>query len=251
MTYIALTFWLLIIVLTAWGVHELLGGLVKRKVLNTILLPGTLVAQIGHVLGLLVTGATVNNTTLYKDDESGNPETTANPEPRIPVIGPIVIGLLPLLACALAIFVVARLLGTPILNGMNTRAVGPVLPTTVPGVWQLLRDQITLVESFVATTRQANFSDWRTSAFVYLVVCLTIRIAPFPGNLRGSLGAILVLGIGAATVSSLVDAADPRVQSAWAVLNLTVASLLFLLLVSLVVRGSVGLVKLLRTETAT
>ena len=68
MVYAAFTFWLLVIVLTAWGVHRLWSGMVKPKVLNTVLLPGTLVAQIGHVLGLLVTGATVTNTTLYKKD---------------------------------------------------------------------------------------------------------------------------------------------------------------------------------------
>ncbi|MCH8310314.1 MAG: hypothetical protein IIB17_07450, partial [Chloroflexi bacterium] len=50
MLYIALTFWLVVIVLTAWGVRELWGGMIKPKIINTILLPGTLVAQVGHVL---------------------------------------------------------------------------------------------------------------------------------------------------------------------------------------------------------
>ncbi len=43
--YLSLTFWLLVIVLTAWGVHRILADLLKPKVLNTILLPGTLVAR--------------------------------------------------------------------------------------------------------------------------------------------------------------------------------------------------------------
>ncbi|MFQ5589862.1 MAG: hypothetical protein ACE5HE_01750 [Phycisphaerae bacterium] len=242
----ALTFWLTVIVLTAWGVHQLWSGIVKPKVLNTILLPGTLVAQVGHVLGLLITGATVSNTTLYRDDESGAPETTTNPAPRVPVVGPVIIGLLPLLACALAIFFAARQLGQSVLANMSTNVVGPVLPTTMAGFWQLLRDQISLIESIVATISAADFGDWRTGAFLYLLVCLTVRIAPFPGNLRGALGAILVMGVGAATVTSLFDVADPRVQTGWAVLNLTVATLMLLLLVSLVVRGTVGLFHVLR-----
>ncbi len=246
MLYLALTFWLMVIVLTAWGVHQLWGGMIKPKILNTVLLPGTLVAQIGHVLGLLVTGATVSNTTLYKDDESGDPETTANPQPRVPVIGPVVIGLLPLLACALAIFLVARQLGQAVITNMSTNVVGPVLPTTLAGFWQLLRDQINLVESIVAAVSAADLNNWKTGLFLYLLICLTVRIAPFPGNLRGALGAILVLGIGAATVSSLFDVADPRVQSGWAVLNLTVATLMLLLLISLLIRGGVGLFNVLR-----
>ena len=35
-----------------------------------------------------------------------------------------------------------------------------------------------------------------------------MRTAPFPGNLKGALGAILVLGIGSATVCSLFDVAN-------------------------------------------
>lgn len=249
MTYAALTFWLLVTVLTAWGVHRLWSGMIQAKVLNTILLPGTLVAQLGHVLGLLVTGATVNNTTLYKDDDSGAPETTVNPQPRIPIVGPVIIGLLPLLACAIGIYFVARELGKPIMLLVRGSTVGPHLPTTLAGAWQLLRDQITLVESLVNAIQTADFNHWRAWAFLYLLTCLTVRIAPFPGNLRGALGAIVVLGIGAAAISSLTDVADPRVQTGWTVLNLTVATLLLLLILSLLVRGGVGLIQLLRGET--
>ena len=249
MIYLAMTIWLLVIVLTAWGVHRLWSGMIKAKVLNTALLPGTLVAQLGHVVGLLVTGATITNTSLYTDNESGEPQTTTNPEPKIPIIGPVVIGLLPLIACAAAIYFVARQWGQPIIARLSVQPVGPRLPTTIAGMWQLLRDQISLVESLVAAASAADYSTWPTWLFVYLLTCLVIRMAPFPGNLRGALGAILVLGIGAATISSLFDVADPRVQNAWSILNLTVAVLLFLLLVSLLVRGSVGLVQVLRSDT--
>lgn len=245
MLYVALTFWLLVVILAASGVHRLLSGIVRPKVLNTILLPGTLVAQIGHVLGLLVTGATVNRTTLYKDDESGSPETTPNPKSRIPIIGPIVIGLLPMLSCATAIFFVARHLGDSVIGGMRVESVGPSLPTTLPALWQMLRDQITLVESWVSAIAASNPADWRTGLFLYLLTCLTIRLAPFPGCLRGALGAILVLGIATAAVTSLLDVADPRVRSGWAILNLSVASVFLLLLAALLTRGGVALARLL------
>ena len=246
MLYISLTLWLLVTVLTAWGVHQIWSGMIKPKVLNTVLLPGTLVAQLGHVLGLLVTGATVSNTTLYKDDESGAPENTPDPKPQVPVVGPVVIGMLPLLACGAAIFAVARVLGRPITGQLPLAVVGPTLPTTLAGFWQMLRDQVSLAEATLAATLGADFGAWRTWVFVYLMICLAVRIAPFPGNLRGSLGAILILGIGAAAVTSLFDITDPRVQEGWTVLNLTVATLLLLLIASLIIRGGVGLIKLLR-----
>lgn len=250
MVYAAITFWLLVTVLTAWGVRSLWSGLIKARVFNTILLPGTLVAQLGHVLGLLITGATISNTTLIKDDESGAPQATPNPKPRIPVIGPVIIGMLPILACGTAILLLARYLGGSIIAEMNTTAVSGTLPTSIPAFWAMLRDQITLVESFVAAAAGADFAAWQTWVFLYLLICLTVRIAPIHGYLRGALGAIIILGIGAAVVARFFDVADPRVLEGWAVVNLTVATLLLLLIVSLLVRGGVSLAQLLSTSEA-
>jgi len=248
MLYVAITFWLLVCVLTAWGVHRLWCGIIPVKVLNAVLLPGTLVALLGHILGLLVTGATVKTATLYKEG-SGDPETTIHPKSRIPVIGPVIIGMLPLLACGSAVYFVARYLSGPILAGLPGSFVKLELPTTLPGVFDLLRGQISLVESLVAAVRAADFHDWKTSVFVYLLVCLTIRMAPFEGTLRGALAAIILLGLGTAGVTSYFDVADPRVQTGQTILTLTVASLLFLLLISLLIRGTVELVQLLRVNS--
>ena len=245
MLYVALTFWLLVCVLTAWGVHRLWCGIVPVKVLNALLLPGTLIALLGHILGLLVTGATVDTATLYKDG-SGDPETTTDPKPRIPVLGPVIIGMLPLLACGTAIFFVARHLGEPTASRLPMNIVSLKLPTTLDGLFDLLRNQITLVESLVAAMRVADFHDWKTGVFVYSLVCLTIRMAPFEGTLRGALAAIVLLGLGTAAVASLFELADPRVQTGQSILTLTVAALLSLLLASLVIRGTVGLFRVVR-----
>ncbi len=245
MLYAALTFWLLVSVLAAWGVHQLWSGMLKPRTVNSILLPGTLVAQLGHVAGLLVTGATVTNTTLYKDDESGEPEMTQDPKPRIPVLGPIIIGMLPLVSCVVGIFLVTQYLGHSITGQTVAQPVAETLPTTLAGGWQLIRDQVTLVESVVDATLQADWNQWQVWLFVYLVICLTVRMAPFPGTLRGSLGATIVLGLLAALVASMSRAGDDALQWLWSVLTLSVASLLFLLIASLAVRGTISLGKLL------
>ena len=195
MLYAAMTFWLLVTVLVAWGVHRLWSGMIQAKVFNAVLLPGTLVAQVGHVVGTLITGGTITNTTLFKDDESGDPETTADPSPKIPFVGPVIIGMLPLVACACGIYLLTQHYVGRVLPALRVRAVGPVLPTTLDGFWQMLRDQISLVEAFVASTAAADFRNIHTWVFLYLLTCFAVRIAPFPGNLRGSLGAILLLGI--------------------------------------------------------
>ena len=245
MLYATLAFWLLVAVMTAWAVHRLWSDMVKPRTVNSILLPGTLVAQLGHVAGLLITGATVTNTTLYKDDESGEPEMTQDPKPRIPILGPIVIGMLPLVSCVVALFLVTRYLGGTIVGQLGTQSVAHALPTTLAEFWQLLRDQITLMEATVGAAVAANWDRWQVWLFVYLVICLTVRMAPFPGTLRGSLGAAIVLGLVAALIASVMQAGGEALESVWPVLTIAVATLLVLLLASLVVRGSVGLVKLL------
>lgn len=246
MLYAALTFWLLTVVLIAWGVHRLWCGMAKPKVVNAVLLPGTLVAQAGRVFALLITGAPVRTASLY-DLEEGDESAGANQsDTKIPVIGPVVVGLLPLLSCGAAIYFVADLLGQHVLANLKTHTVGPTLPTTVPGVWQFLRDQISLTESIVSAIAATDFTDWKTPVFLYLLTCMAVRIAPVGGNLRGVFGAILILGIGGATVGMLFDIGASRVASAWGILNLTVAMLLCLLMVSLIVRGIIGLTKMLR-----
>lgn len=248
MVYAALSFWLLVAVLAAWGVHRLWSGMLKPRTVNSILLPGTLVAQLGHVAGLLVTGATVTNTTLYKDDDSGEPEMTQDPKPRIPIIGPIVIGMLPLVACVTGIFLAVRFLGSTMVAAVGGLTVSAVIPTTLQGFWQLLRDQITLTESTLDAALQANWQQWQVWLFVYLVVCLTVRMAPFPGTLRGSLAATAVLGLAAAFIASVTRSATTTLEPIWPVLTLCVATLTFLLLASLLVRGTVELVKLLASN---
>lgn len=245
MLCLAMTLWLMMIVLSAWGVYRLLSGMVRPRIINMLLLPGTLVAQLGHVVGLLVTGATVNDTTLYKDDESGGPGATQNAQPRIPVLGHMIIGSLPLLACVLALVPATHYLGQGILGAMGNQEVATVLPTSSAAMWNLLHNQIGIAESLVNATAGAMPGSWELWLFLYLIICLTVRMAPLPGNLRGSLGAIALLGLLSALVSLMTDAMPRYIHAGWQTLTLTVAVLTILLMVTAVIRGSVGLVKLL------
>jgi len=248
MLYACMTFWLLVIMFVAWGVHQLWSGMVKPRVVNSILLPGTLLAQLGRVVGLLISGSTVNNTTLMKDDEAGEPETDQQAQPRIPIVGPILVAMLPLVACAAGVYLATTMLGGDIVSGMADQSVAQTLPTSLTAFWALLRDTITLVEGMVDAMLNTNLIYWKTIAFLYLVVCLTVRMSPLPGNLRGSLGAIVLVGILVAVVGSATESAVAAVQGGWAVLSFSVGVLLFLLMVSLAVRGLIGLVKVLATQ---
>ena len=160
MLYAALTFWLLVIVFAAWAVHGLWSNMIKPRAVNTVLLPGTLVAQLGHVLGLLITGNSVSNTKLMGDDEKGEPTSNEPDKQRIPVIGPIIIGLLPLAACAACLYLAADVL----LRNMPVQEAAPNLPQALPltlaGFWELLRTSINVTENLLDAILGSNLASW-------------------------------------------------------------------------------------------
>lgn len=248
MFYLAMTFWLLVIVFVAWGVHQLWSGMVRPRVVNSILLPGTLLAQLGRIMGLLISGGTVNNTTLMKDDEAGEPQMDEKAQPKIPIVGPILVAMLPLVACAIGLYVATSALGGDIVSGVSDQIVAQSLPTSLGAFWAMLRDSITLLERLVEAVLQANLTHWKTIGFLYLVVCLSVRMAPLPGNLRGSIGAIVIVGLFVAIIGSAAPQADEILRSSWPILSFAVGVLLLLLLITLAVRGVVGLVKVLSTQ---
>ncbi len=247
--YAALTFWLLVIMFAAWGVHQIWSTLTKPRVVNAILLPGTLVAQLGHVLGLLLSGNSVQNTKLMGDDESGDPQSDTPSQQRLPVIGPILIGLLPLVACAICLYVVAQWLGDSIIAGAGGLALPQELPLSLAGFWDLLHSGVDLMEALLNAILRSNLLHWPTLLFLYLAICLTVRMAPFEDNRRGAIGAIFLAAIIIAILAAAIPPARSFVLSSWPILSFAVGMLLFLLLFSLVVAGIVGLVRILAGKT--
>jgi hypothetical protein len=244
MEYAGITFWLLLIVFTALGVHRLWSSMVQPKVVNSLLLPGTLVAQLGYVLGLLITGGTVNNTTLIKDDDSGEPETPKEATTRVPVIGSVIIALLPMVGCGAAIYCVSRYLGTGVLSGMQDATLSKVaLPSSFGLFFGMLRHLVSLVEQLVTVVRGQDLSQWPNVLFLYLAVCLTVRMAPLNGNVRGALGAIVITGILGYLAGQITKSNAGVLASAWPLLTFSMAVLLFLLILSLLMKGLICLIK--------
>lgn len=251
MIYAAMTFWLLVIVFVAYGVYQLWAGLLRPKTINVLLLPGTLIAQIGHVVGLLVTGGTINDTSLMKNDESGAPGNNPKAKSQIPVIGPVVVALLPILACGFSIYVVLSTMGRevlPVEAAQPTRPVSDTIPTDLSQFWAFIRDSITVVEQVTNALFNSDFTNWRTWLFLYLLVCLSVRMAPLPGTHRGAVAAILILGIAAAMIGLAMPMSEQNIHAMWDMLSFAVAVLLFLMIISLIVRGGIGLFRMMTDD---
>src|SRR5207249_5250381 len=135
---------------------------------------------------------------------------------RVPLIGTVIIALLPMVGCAIAIYWVSRYLGTSVLHGMETASLAKLaLPTTLPLFFGMLRQSIGLIEQLVGVVRAHDLTDWHNLLFLYLAICLTVRMAPLTGNVRGALGAIFLTGVLAFLVGQILASRPGAVMSAW------------------------------------
>jgi len=247
MFYAALTMWLMVIVFTAHGIHRLWTGMVKPRIVNTILLPGTLIAQLGYVLGCFASGSPVSNVVLMGSDQSGDAQA-APPQPRIPLIGTMIVALGPLITCALGIYFVARYLGGSVLGRFASGAAQKI-PLGIDQFWTTLHGAIDLAADFLAAFNHSSIFTWRYLLLLYLTICLTVRMAPVPGNLRGSVLAIVGFGIIMAGLGSLSNAVYNALNNAWPVLTFAAAGLLCLMIVTLLIRGIVSLAAVLMQKS--
>jgi len=252
MIYAAFSFWLVAIVLMAWAIHDLWSTIIKPKAVNVALLPGTLVAQLGRIVGLLITGAKVTNTALMTDDEDGAPATERRYEAKLPVFGPVVVGLLPLLATGIMTYVVLVGLGKPVVaaayqggDPLPQDLVLRELPDDPSAFWDQLRHLVTLAQGTLSAVLRADMAPWRIAAFVYLMICMTVRMAPFVGNIRGHLGAIAATGGILALAGTLSPAPAQSIEQLWPLISLAVGWLFLLLLISLIAHGTASTVRMI------
>ena len=248
MFYAATIFWLLILIFAAYGTYQLWAGLIKPPVLNLMLLPGTLAAQSGRMVGMLISGGTIQNVSLISEPRSSNAPTSKSSKPKIPIAGAVLIALLPLLACGFSLYVVVATIGADVLVAPETTVSQDTLPMTFNSMWEVLRNSINVAEQVTATILASDFRNWQTWLFVYLIVSLMVRLAPMPGMQRGTIGAVLLIGLVLGLIGQFAHTAEEMLQNFWSLLNFSVGSLLCLLLVSLMVRGGVGLFRILTNQ---
>ncbi len=238
MIFASACLWFMVAVLLAWGVQHLWSGMVRGKAVNAMLLPGTLVAYIGRTVGLLLTGAAVNPP--KSDSADGEPEYV----PSISFFGPLVVGLLPMLAVAAALYVLLTYFSGNLIERVPREAVSADLPLSLTFFWDQLRSLVTLAEKTLEAVRTADMETTRLAIVLYLMVCLTVKLSPFPGNAHGHFGAIAgALGV-LALAGTLSEGPETFLNRIWPILAVTLGWLLILLIVSLVVRAAYAVVRM-------
>ena len=254
MIYAAFTLWLLLILFAGIGVFRLVSRLVKPSILNWVLLPGTIVSEMAYIFGCLITGGEVRRAKLlpgkvhpHSKTETGEPTTeTAG---GMKVVSPIVASLLTILACAAAILLIRKLLGSPVIDkfiGIWPSAQVPQkLPTSMADFWEQIEAQVRLLRRMSETLWKLDWLDWRAPLFVYLAACLSIRIAPVNRPIRPTLAAAAVIAALIGLIGLVIQNFAGLMNDVWPLLTYIWANLLFLLALALLITGGVSLARIL------
>lgn len=266
MIYAAFTIWLLLIIAMGMAIYRQWTALVKPQYVNYALLPGTVVSEMAYIFGCLITGGEIKRAKLIESagggkvgskglSSGGEGGTTASATvatPRLKFIGPAVASLLAIVACGAAILALHAYLGRPVIetfsasmNNLSTKALPMSLPGSWDGFWDLMAQQVRLLQKACETYGDLHWLNWRVPLFVYLAACLSIRLAPARKEVRAMLASAVLVAGAIALAGVVSDQFRGLMLDLWPLLTYVWASLLLLLIVTLLVRAIVAMVKLL------
>ncbi len=263
MIYAAFSVYLLGILFAAMGVYRLWAGMVRPGRVNWALLPGTVVAEMAYIFGCLITGGEVRRAKLMdagkgssgrgksSPGSAGEAEPTTEAKPKLRYIGPVIAAFMTILACGAGILIVHAVLGEPVIEQFTAGGTARLtdrlteFPTSTEAFWDQFGWQVDLLHRMAATYTELKWTDWRVPLFVYLAMCLTIRLAPVRRPLRPTLAAVIVLAGIIALIGIVWKRFDGLMGDLWPLVMYVWASMLFMLWVSLMVRGGVGLARAL------
>jgi len=221
------------------------------------LLPGTIVSEMAYIFGCLITGGEVRRAKLMDDSdgrrggadgESGGTQTTGG----LKVVGPVVASLLAIVACGAGILAAWSLLGKPVIDeftltgeALRTSQLPQELPAGWDALWGQLDQQVHLLRGMCETWGELDWLRWRVPLFVYLSLCLSIRLAPLRRPARPTLAAAVVIAGVIAAIGAVSSRFKDVIGDLWPLLTYVWALLLFVLVAALLVRGLIALGRIL------
>lgn len=259
MIYATFSIWMLLLLLAGLGVYRVWSDMIRPRWVNWALLPGTMVSEMAYIFGCLITGGEIRHARLMpagkgRGRDDGEPTTDAGSSAGF--VAPLVASLLAVIASGAAILAVHALLGGPVLSAFTGRAgIGAVLLPTAPpsswsALWQQLHVQVDLLRRICETLAVVDWGNWRIPLFVYLSLCLAVRLAPVGRDLRAALAAVVLVALLIALAGAVSAGFRGLLERLWPLMSYVWSLLVLMLVVSLITRGLVALLAVLRGRSA-
>jgi len=242
--YAAFSLWLFLIFCMGIGLYRLWSHTVRPAWVNWALLPGTVVSETAYIFGCLITGGEVRHAKLMDDGRKRSSSPRPKSKVRSGIIGPAVASLVAIAACGAGIAAAYSLLGEQVVSMFTDTwaRTGVDLPTELPvgwaALWSHLALQLNLVRHAFETFILLEWTHWEVALFVYLTVCLAVRFTPVREPGRGTLTAVVVILLAVAVIGYYSPEFTEVITGVWPLLTYLWASLLVLLVVTLLVRAA-------------
>lgn len=255
--YAAFIFWMLLIILGGVGVYALWVRLLRPSWVNWALLPGTIVSGMGYILGCLITGGEVRRAKIIplrgKSEDARECEPTAEAAAKFKRIGPVLAALLAIVACGAAMLTAHALLGEPVIRtfcvGRDGLLPAAGLPKSLPadwgGLWALVHGQVSILKRTCDTWGVVDWGNWRVPLFVYLSMCLAVRLCPVRRNVRSTLAAVVLIAAVIAMIGLIWGRFGGLIEDLWPLVTYVWASLLFMLVLTLLLGGTAKLIRVI------
>ncbi len=225
----------------AWGVRAVWRGVVSPRTLNIALSPGTLIAQLGMIVALLMTEQGAGPVSFLGEDDAEKDEKEE--AARVPFLQAVLMGLLPLVTVGAAMALILVGPGAGLIEPVSADHVSLSPPQDLSAFWTQIRHLVTLTEETLNSLRVRDWGSWPTWMLTYLLVCLVMQLAPPARSSYGRFYAIGLVGVAGALIGTLVPGLPGLILAAWPRLVFVCGLLLLILTVSLFLRGGVAVVR--------
>ncbi len=247
MIYLAFAIWMMLILLAGMMLYRFWTRLLGHRLVDWLLLPGTGVSELAYANGLLLTGRPAAGGIISRAGNSYAPGQV--PTGKYAWAISAIASLVALAGGCAVMVLVAESFGRDILFHFFLPW-SESLPTELPGGLEVLSQQGKLIALLTKALWQQDWLDWRTGAFVYLSICLAVRLGVVRHDWRVALASEAgLLGLLAGLGALGVDVQGPM-EDAWPLLSYIWTLLLSLLALTLLLRGIIDAVHIIRSKSA-
>ncbi len=250
MIYAAMGMWVFLILLTGMGVYRVWTKHLGGAVADWLLFPATVMSELAYSAGRLMTGRPAYGGII-------SPRNPSNDACRTAISGKggflvaMLSSFLVLVVCGAALGLLGKWMGEGTIRAFVSSGgvfesdfLPRVIPTDWDAFWGTVMYQVELLRRFCEGWVRLDWGNWPVPVFVYLSICLSVRLGPVRHDWRATLvvAAVLLalLAAAAAVIEPLRDVVNGEL---WWLLTYSWGLLLFLLVVTLVVLGIVYLVR--------
>ncbi len=228
----------------SFSIKKLWSKYLKSKVLNAFLFPGTAVHDLSHALLCLVTGTTIKDLNIFKQENGG----LQYDKPKVPILFDFFIATAPIFGCASVIVLISLVLGNPI---RVDETLSKEVTFSTKAVFDYAKDFLDIIWLTLNEFWDHGFRTISSTIFIIASIIFTVSMAPHKGDIKYIVPGFIIIGsilFGLELIGiSLLDNKwwDNTLDRSWIITTYIISILLTVLFISSIIVGIIKAFKLI------